>query len=291
MDDHKLADLSGFKSVITAGGIGTRLLPFSKEIPKEMSPILVKDSNDTVLVKPIIQAIYEQLYISGVRDFFIVVGRGKRTIEDHFTPDLGFIELLRKRGKRVQELEEFYARLRSSNIVFVMQPEPLGFGDAVLRTKPYLDGEFLVHAGDTYIISNNHGYLDRLRKAHRKYSADATILLQDVEDPRQFGVVTGNEIEDGVIKVREAVEKPKRPISNTAIMPVYIFKNCIFNCLSRLEPDGSGEIQLTDALHSLASQGKTVVGVKLAKDDLRLDIGSPSTLIEALRLSSVNLER
>jgi UTP--glucose-1-phosphate uridylyltransferase len=94
-----MANLRGLKAVITAGGIGTRLLPFSKEIPKEMSPILTKNSKNNILVKPIIQAIFEQLYDFGIRDFFIIVGRGKRAIEDHFTPDFGFLELLKSRSK------------------------------------------------------------------------------------------------------------------------------------------------------------------------------------------------
>lgn len=284
-----MADLKGLKAVLTAGGIGTRLLPFSKEIPKEMAPIFARNSSGTILVKPVIQAIYEQLYHSGIRDFFVVVGRGKSTIEDHFTPDTGFLELLRKKGKSTKELEEFYGMLKLSNIVFVRQPEPLGFGDSVLRAKPYIDGEFLVHAGDTYIISTDDAHLARLRAAHKKYSADATILFQEVENPREFGVVAGKDLGDGVMRVDSAVEKPEKPVSKTAIMPVYLFKSLVFDSLSKLKPGQGGEVQLTDAISSMISEGKRVIGVKLEEDELRLDIGSPSTLIEALTLTRDHL--
>ena len=276
----------GLKAVITAGGIGTRLLPFSKEIPKEMSPLIVKNSHNSSEVKPIIQAVYEQLYKQGIRDFFIIVGRGKRAIQDHFTPDTGFIELLRNKGKKSDGLVEFYGELGSSNLVFVVQPKPLGFGDAVLRARPYIKERFLVHAGDTYVISKGDDCLKRLRRVHAKYDASATILLQEVDDPRQYGVVVGKEVADGVVRINGALEKPEKPPSNIAIMPVYIFESEIFGALSKTKPDRGGEVQLTNAIQSLISSGKDVVGVKLRNDELRLDIGTPETMMQALKLSS-----
>lgn len=284
-------NLSGFKAVITAGGIGTRLLPFSKEIPKEMAPVIVRESDGSVQVKPIIHAIFEQLYSVGMRDYFVIVGRGKRAIEEHFTPDTAFVNSLEAMGKKANGLTGFYTMLKTSNIVFVSQPEPIGFGDAVLRARPYINGEFLVHAGDTLILSRRNSYLKRLKDAHTKYRADATILLQDVKDPRAFGVVTGEESRAGVVRIEEAVEKPKRPKSKTAIMPIYFFKSSIFEFLSRVRPGSGGEIQLTDAIQSMIQAGRTVVGVKLQPNEIRLDIGSPETLLEALRLSGEYLEK
>jgi len=280
-----MADLKGFKAVITAGGIGTRLLPFSKEIPKEMAPILTKNSHGRPVLKPIIQAIYEQLYDCQIRDFFVVVGRGKRAIEDHFTPDQAFLESLTKAGKNIDELSSFYAKLRSSNLVFVMQPEPKGFGDAVLKASPYVDGNFLVHAGDTFIISENSEYLEKLNKTHISSSAEATILLQDVKNPSQYGVVLNKEISKGIVEIKQAIEKPDTFVSNTAIMPVYIFKKSIFDALRKISLGKGGELQLTDAIQFLISQGGNVIGVKLTDKDVRLDIGSPETLLEALSLS------
>ncbi len=282
-----MTDLKGLSAVITAGGIGTRLLPFSKEIPKEMAPIIVGNGhNNNVLVKPIIQAVFEQLYDSGIRNFFTVVGRGKRAIEDHFTPDQGFIELLKSRGKSADNLVSFYEKLKTSNMVFVMQPEPLGFGDAVLKVKPYVKGEFLVHAGDTYIISEGEACVARLTDAHAKYNADATILLQEVEDPSQFGVVLGTKFSDGVVEIRKAVEKPKTFVSNVAIMPAYIFNETIFDALESITPGSGGEIQLTDAIQHMISKGRKVLGVMMNHKDIWLDIGSPETMMEALRTSS-----
>ena len=140
------------KVVITAAGLGTRLLPMSKEMPKEMLPIFVRGVNGLAL-KPLLQALFEQLYSFGFRDFCFVVGRGKRSIEDHFTPDRGFVKLLRDRGKSAlaRELESFYEMVENSRILFVNQPEPKGFGHAVLMARPFVgDGLFVVYACDTY---------------------------------------------------------------------------------------------------------------------------------------------
>ena len=285
------ADLKGMTAVITAGGIGTRLLPFSKEIPKEMCPILTKDSSDNILVKPIIQAIFEQLYDCGIRDFFTVVGRGKRAIEDHFTPDQGFLEILKSRGKKTDVLDCYYKKLSMSNIVFIMQPQPLGFGDAVLKTKRRLLGEFLVHAGDTYIISEDDSYLSRLKAAHAVYNADVTVLLKEVSNPRHYGVVVGEELSEGIVRIEKAIEKPELLVSKLAIMPAYIFNHSIFDALENTPPGKGGEIQLTDAIQLLISQGRKVLGVQLTPQDIMLDIGTPETLIEALWMSSRYMSR
>jgi UTP--glucose-1-phosphate uridylyltransferase len=278
--------MAGVKAVLTAGGIGTRLLPFSKEIPKEMCPIITRDVDGPVQVKPIIQAIFEQLYLDGFRDFLVVVGRGKRAIYDHFTPDQGFLDFLSKKGKESNGLAEYYRKLGESSMVFISQPEPLGFGDAVLRARPYVTGTFLVHAGDTLILSDD--YLARLTKVHREHNADATLLLQDVSDPRPYGVVVGQELGNGVMEIESAEEKPQKPKTNTAITAIYLFKETIFPLLASAKPTKSGEIQLTEAIQTLCVSGK-VMGLKLRADEPRLDIGSPETLMEALQLSSRHL--
>ena len=265
--------------------MGTRLLPFSKEIPKEMFPIITCDQTGSLQLKPVIQAIFEQLHSAGTRDFYFVVGRGKRAIEDHFSPDSRFLEFLRGRGKLPESLLAFYEKIRSSNLAFLNQMEPLGFGHAVQLGRPVIKGPFIVQAADTFILSKNDGYLDRLAAMHEKYHAAATILLQDVADPRHYGVVEGKTVEEGVFRISSAVEKPQEPKSNHAIMPVYIFTDRIFDALTSLEPGWGGELQLTDAIQALVAAGKPVVGVKLDDDELRLDLGSPETMVEALRIS------
>ncbi|MEM5866902.1 MAG: sugar phosphate nucleotidyltransferase, partial [Candidatus Aenigmatarchaeota archaeon] len=123
------------KAVIPAAGLGTRLLPMTKETPKEMLPIVVNRDNGTVCLKPMLQAVFEQLYSEGFREFAFIVGRGKRAIEDYFSPDYNFVEYLKRKNKNQSalELEEFYEKIKNSTIVFVNQPAPSGFGDAVHR--------------------------------------------------------------------------------------------------------------------------------------------------------------
>lgn len=275
------------KAVITAGGLGTRLLPVTKEIPKEMLPIFVKSSENQCLLKPLIQVIFEQLYSIGIREFFIVVGRGKRAIEDHFTPDSSFINLLKERGKNnyAEEIERFYNMINDSVIVFLNQPEPKGFGDAVLRARGLIDETFLLHAGDTYIASSNCEHLDKLLEVHSRYNCSATLLVMEVEDPRPYGVIGGEMIEKGIWIVDRVEEKPERPWSYIAILPVYIFEPEIFDCLSSVGPGVGGEIQLTDGIGSLLKKGKRVAAVKLPDHIPRLDVGNPKTLWEALEIS------
>ncbi|MEM0457231.1 MAG: sugar phosphate nucleotidyltransferase [Nitrososphaerota archaeon] len=273
--------------MLPAAGLGTRLLPITKELPKEMLPIFVRSVNDGLCLKPMIQAIFEQLYDFGFREFVIIVGRGKRAIEDHFTPDKGFIELLKMKNKHSMavELESFYNKILTSNIVFVNQPEPRGFGDAVLAARSVVNDPFLLHAGDTYIISKNDEHLKRLFDVHKKFGADTTILIQEIEDPRAYGVIEGKEVSEGVILVESLEEKPEKPRTNLAIMPVYIFDPVIFKALEIIKPGKGGEIQLTDAIQKLVDWGLKVYAVKLKQDEQRLDIGTPQTCWESLMLS------
>ena len=153
------------KVVIPAAGLGTRLFPATKEQPKEMLPIFSTTANGDVSVKPVVQMVFEQLYDAGLREFCYVVGRGKRGIEDHFTPDSNCIRLLEGMGKNGQatDLEDFYEKLRTSTIMWVNQPEPKGFGNAVLMAQPFVQNErCLVHAGDSCIISKDMDYIKRL---------------------------------------------------------------------------------------------------------------------------------
>jgi len=277
--------MRGYAALITAGGIGTRLLPFSKEIPKEMLPIIAHDGDDSLELKPLVQAIFEQLYTAGIRNFYIVVGRGKRAIEDHFSPDPRFLEYLEKKGKLPRGMSDFYEKIKSSNLVFLNQPEPLGFGDAVLLGRSLIDGPFIVQAADTFILSDGVEYLERLTGLHRKYRASATILLREVPQPQDYGIVEGDYVEPGVLKITSAVEKPETPRSHHAIMPVYVFGHEIFEALSKVGPGRGGELQLTDAIQSLVEAGERVIGVNLPGDELILDLGSPETMIAALKLS------
>lgn len=276
------------KVVIPAAGLGSRLLPATKEQPKEMLPVFSRLANGGVSVKPLLQLIFEQLYNAGFREFCFIVGRGKRAIEDHFTPDLKFLSLLKGIGKMElsEDLESFYLKLASSSIIWVNQPEPRGFGDAVLLAQPFVRDELcLVHAGDTYIISENEGHLKSLIEANEQFNADAIFLVQEVENPRQYGVIEIKEAEGRVYRVKGAVEKPEKPPTNLAIMPIYVFRSSIFNALQETPPGKNGEIQLTDAIQKMVEWGLNVHAIRLGPNDIRLDIGSPETYWHALSIS------
>ena len=276
------------KAVITAGGLGTRLLPATKETPKEMLPIFAFNQSKGVYPKPVVQVVFESLYEVGFRDFCFVVGRGKRAVEDHFTPDYQFIHLLERKGLKyqVEELNRFYHMIVNSKILFVNQPEPRGFGDAVLRAESFVGSEpFLVHAGDDLILSDNSSHLRRLLKTFNKNNADIVFLVEEVRDPRQYGVVKAEFVEKGVLHVLDIVEKPREPPSNLAVVAIYVFKPSIFDKLKKTKPDRKGEIQLTDAIKAAIDNGERVFAVKLHKDEKRLDVGNPRRYWDALRES------
>lgn len=276
------------KVVIPAAGLGSRLLPATKEQPKEMLPVFSRLANGDTGVKPLLQMIFEQLYNAGFREFCFIVGRGKRAIEDHFTPDPKFLNLLKGAGKidLTTDLESFYLKLANSSIIWVNQPEPKGFGDAVLLAQPFVRDELcLVHAGDTFIISENDDHLRSLTETNERFNADAIFLVQEVENPRQYGVIEVKEVEEGIYRVKKAVEKPEKPPTNLAIMPVYIFHPTIFNALQETLPGRGGEIQLTDAIQKMIEWGLNVYAIRLGPGDIRLDIGSPETYWQALSIS------
>jgi UTP--glucose-1-phosphate uridylyltransferase len=276
------------KVIITAAGIGTRLLTMTKEQPKEMLPLFAKNESGDLCVKPLLQVVFEQLFDNGFRDFCFIIGRGKRVIEDHFTIDLAFINQLKNKGKQnlSSTLEQFYMKLSYSLIMWINQPEPKGFGHAVLMAKPYVKDEpFLVHAGDTYIFStNNANHIKRLITNHDGNRSDATLLLKEIEDPKQYGVAEVEE-KNGVLTVNGVTEKPKKPKTNLAIMPVYIFSRGILNALEKTQPGLGGEIQLTDAIQQLIKEGFNVQAVKLRNSEMRLDVGNPENYWQAIATS------
>ncbi len=239
-------------------------------------------------LKPIVQLVFEELYQVGFREFCFIVGRGKRAIEDHFTPDFSYVSMLDSKGKNgpAGDLEAFYKMVEGSTVVWVNQPEPRGFGDAVLKAKAFVGGEsFLVHAGDSHFISNNADHLRRLMRIRDELKADALFLSQEVEDPRRYGVVDGERVADGIVKVKHLVEKPEKPISKLAVMPVYVFDSVVFKALGAIAAGFGGELQLTDAIQRMVDWGLKVYASLLGQGEVRLDIGSPDSYWEAQSLS------
>ena len=276
------------KVVVPAAGLGTRLFPATKEQPKEMLPIFSKTINGDMVVKPVVQMVFEQLYNAGLREFCYVVGRGKRGIEDHFTPDANCIRNLEDMGKNGQasDLEGFYQKLNTSTIMYVNQPESKGFGNAVSMAQPFVEKEScLVHAGDSCIISKKMDYLKKLLRAFEQLNADATFLVLEIENPTQYGIVEGDEVESGIINVKSVVEKPEKPKTHWAVMAMYAFRPVIFEALEETKPGKNGEIQLTDAIQKLIDWDSKVYAVRLDHDYAHLDIGSPERYWQALELS------
>ena len=276
------------KAVITTAGEGTRMLPVTKEQPKEMLPLFDRSVDGGVCVKPLLQIVFEQLYAFGIRSFCFITGRGKRGIEEHFTQDYAYLQSLRERGKTelAEELGSFYQMLDESNIFWKYQPKPTGFGDAVLISEPFVQDEpFLVCAGDTYIQSSENSIFKRLTSILDGRDAEVAFLTFEVEEPKMYGVLEGEEIEEGVYAVKRVVEKPEKPPSNLSILPVYVFKPIIFRALEKISYGKGNEKQLTDGIQKLIDWGFRVLAVKLNQNDKRLDIGNPEFYAEALYLS------
>ena len=202
------------RCLLTVAGSGTRLHPVSREVPKELLPVPVRAPPSAaqapqgglggpVLLKPALQVIFEGLYEHGVREYCLVTGRSKGAVEGHFTPDPGAPARLGGQGLEglAAEAQRYEDMLAASSISFVRQPGPLGFGDAVGRGRGQMDrgdGEpFILHAGDDVVVSEGSGHLRRLEEALEGNGADIAFLLEDVDDPSQYGVVEGPDMGGG----------------------------------------------------------------------------------------------
>jgi len=262
------------KCVITAAGRGTRLLPTTKEMPKEMMPIFTKIYGKNRVVIPLLQYIFEQLYASNVRDYCFVVGREKRSIEDHFTPHDSYLRELSGESKSL--IAKFYDRLQNSHLVWINQNKPQGFGDAVRLTEKYIHGDdFVVHAGDVSILSKTkHPILRLVDVAKDDPSISAVLLCKKLKDVRRYGVPTISKSSEGYYTVHEVEEKPVKPKSNFGILPLYYFRSDIFDCLRKIKRGKGNEYQLTDAIQKLIEDGKKVVAIPVNVNDVEIDVGT-----------------
>ena len=262
------------KVVITAAGKGTRLLPFTKEMPKEMMPIFSSMFTKKKVVLPLLQYIYEQLYSMGFRDYCFVVGREKRSIEDHFTPHETYLRELAGDYKKI--ITKFYQKLENSHVVWVNQNRPLGFGDAVRRAERYVGNEdFIVHAGDVTILSKSKHPISRLiETAKRNPDAKAILLCKKIKDFKRYGVPTIEKVTNNLFTVREVVEKPDKPKSDFGILPLYYFKADIFSSVKKIKPGKGKEFQLTDGIQNLIKEKQKVLAITLNKNEEEIDVGT-----------------
>ncbi len=273
------------KVVITAAGKGTRLLPFTKEIPKEMMPIFSRYGSKEKIVRPILEVIYEQLYSAGGRNFSIIIDKRKDAIRKYFTMDKKFLNELDKKQKRT--ILKFYQHLEKSKINWVNQKSQLGFGHAVKISERYVGkDDFIVHAGDAVIISKNRHPISRLIDIGKNDpEISAVILCKKVKDAKRYGVPEIEKSSKSYDIVKNVVEKPKKPKSDLGILPLYYFKADIFNSLKKIKPGRLNEYQLTDAIQKLIENNKKVVAIKLQKNEYELDVGTVATLKSTQEIS------
>ena len=235
------------KAVFPAAGLGTRFLPATKASPKEMLPLVDK---------PLIQYVVEEAVASGIESVIIVTGRGKAAIEDHFDVSFELEKLLEERGK-LEELKAMRAISEMARVSYVRQQEALGLGHAVLQARDLVGNEpFAVMLSDD-IIDSETPALKQLLDVYEKFDAPVLGTMKVAgEAISRFGVIDGEEVAEGVYKIKDMVEKPSfaDAPSDLAIIGRYVLTPDIFDEIEKTSPGAVGEIQITDAMRSLLKQ-------------------------------------
>lgn len=259
------------KAIIPAAGLGTRFLPATKSQPKEMLPIVDK---------PTLQYIIEEAINSGIEEILIITGRNKKSIEDHFDKSVELELELQQKGK-TEMLEMVQEISNMVNIHYIRQKEPKGLGHAIHCAKSFIGDEpFAVLLGDD-IVDSDTPCLKQLIDAYDEYKT-SILGVQEVarEDTNKYGILDCKYIEDRVYKVKDMVEKPNvgEAPSNIAILGRYIITPAIFEILENQAPGKGGEIQLTDALKTLASH-EAIYAYNF--EGRRYDVGDKLGFLEA----------
>jgi|TARA_B110000438_G_scaffold294159_1_gene335130 UTP--glucose-1-phosphate uridylyltransferase len=267
------------KAVITCAGLGSRLLPFTKELPKEMAPVFYR-TDEGIQTKPLIQLIFENLFDVGIREFCFITGKTKRSIENHFTPDS---------SSNSQIMKSFYEKLTESKIFWTTQNSPKGFGDALRYADSFIGCEnFILQAGDVSLAPNKLNFLKKILEKTENSQIDAVISVKTVDEPKRHGIVTLEDENNNTI-VTSAIEKPDVPQTNLGIMPIYGFSNRIFESLKTTGPGKNNEVQVTDAIQKLI-EGKHVVEAIRVDNEKFLDVGTPDAYWQALKDSHLFAE-
>lgn len=259
------------KCVIPAAGLGTRFLPATKAIPKEMLPIV-----DT----PTLQYIVQEAVSAGISEVILISGRGKESMVDHFDLAVELEATLKARGKD-EEFRKLRAISDMANIISVRQKEPLGLGHAVLCARNLVGNEpFGVMLGDDMIDAEDPG-IRQLARIYRQYNQGVVALMEVPEsETHLYGIAAGKDIGDGVIQIDKIVEKPKRGTapSNLAVIGRYVLPPEIFDILENQPPGVGGEIQLTDGLATLRER-QGLLGYRFK--GLRYDAGDKVGYLKA----------
>ena len=271
------------KCLFPAAGYGTRFLPATKAVPKEMLPIINK---------PLLQYGVEEALSAGITNMAIVTGRGKRAIEDHF--DESF-ELESQLSGTLKEhyLKETNEIIDKSIFTYVRQKQMLGLGHAILTGRPLIGDEpFAIILADDLCDCAKNSVISQMIEVYRQYKCSVVAIEEvPINQTKKYGIIAGNLLDNSsnTYQVTEMVEKPeeKNAPSNMAIIGRYILTPDIFNILKNIEPDKNGEIQITDALNIQAKQGK-VIAYKFK--GRRFDCGSVKGFIEATNYFANNLK-
>src|SRR3954470_1262242 len=246
------------KAVIPAAGLGTRFLPATKAIPKEMLPIV-----DI----PTIQLVIDEAVRAGVTDVIVVNGRNKGAIEDHFDHAYELEHTLRERGN-TRLADEMAAVSRLVRLISVRQKHPLGLGHAVLCAREAVGDEpFAVLLGDDLIDNDTDPGIGQLIRVHAETGA-AAIAIMEVPAGKEhmYGIVTGDLDASGRMRIRDMIEKPKPGTapSRWAVVGRYVLPGTVWPHLAATRPGAGGEIQLTDALREFIGSPEGLYGVVLA---------------------------
>ena len=270
------------KCLFPAAGYGTRFLPATKAVPKEMLPILTK---------PLLQYGVEEALSAGITNMAIVTGRGKRAIEDHFDNSFELESQLVGTSKE-HYLKEIKDVIKKSTFTYVRQKQMLGLGHAILTGKPLIGNEpFAVILADDLCDCNENSVISQMIEIYSQHQC-SVVAIEEVpmNQTQKYGVIAGKLVKNSIntYQVSDMVEKPKEKDapSNMAIIGRYILTPDIFNILENIKPDKSGEIQITDALNIQAKQGKVVAYKFKGK---RFDCGSVKGYLEANNYFAKNL--
>ena len=246
------------KVVIPAAGFGTRFLPQTKAMPKEMLPIVDK---------PVIQYVVEEAVDSGIKDVIIVTGSVKRAIEDHFdTPNAELIKNLEQGGKH-ELMEQVMKISEMANFIYIRQKGMYGNGTPVLSAEPAIEDEpFAVLWGDEFIYSTPPR-LKQMISVYEKYGGVVIsgVRINKKEDLVRYGIADVTQVEGNVYKINEIVEKPNpdEAPSNLATHGAYILPPEIFDALRSLNPGKGGEVWLVDAINLLKEKGVPIYAVEI----------------------------
>lgn len=235
------------KAVFPAAGLGTRFLPATKASPKEMLPLVDK---------PLIQYSIEEAVASGIESILIITGRDKSAIENHFDISFELEQLLQEKGK-TEMFEQVRAISDITKITYTRQKQALGLGHAIYQAKDFVGDEPFAALLADDVVDAEKPALKQMIEVFEKYNAPVIATMQvEGEAISRFGVIDANEVEPGVFKIKDMVEKPSYADapSDLAIIGRYIFTPDIFDAIERTTAGAGGEIQITDAMRLLLKE-------------------------------------